>query len=157
MLKIRFTLAAFFIILALNCYAGIVYSKYDMLVDYYENNIDKTHLKMLEDARKSGITYQEFFDFIIMFTDFDLFSFGGDCKNYPNEEVCLKKIAKVEASISVLEFFAKYDDETLDTNIFKKWKEKALKGVSSFDFSEHSKDSEYLRKLFDKLSSPTPK
>lgn len=151
MLKIRFILTFFLIIFAFNCYAGIVFSQYDTYVDYYENNIDKTNLSMLENARKKGMSYQEFFDFQLIFTDYMLFAHGGDCRNYPDDEYCLKKIAKVEASISELEFFAKYNNKTLDTSKFLKWKENALKGKSSFDFSEDSKDTEYLRKLFNKL------
>lgn len=152
MFKIKFILLILFLSITFNCKAGIIFSAYDTFVNYYENNIDKTNLVMLEDARKQGVTYQEFFDFQLIFTDFILFSSGSDCRNYPDDEYCLKRIAKVEASISELEFFAKYNNQPLDTSKFKIWKENALRGKATFDLSENSKDLNYSANILFKMS-----
>lgn len=150
MLKLKTILAILFLFITFQSKAAIQYSEYDSLVNYYENHLEETHLEWLGNVRKQGITYQEFFNFQIVFTDYVLF-FNNNCKHYPTDISCLKKIAKVEATIADLEFFAKFENEPLNVSIFEQWKENAMQGKPTFDLSEKGKDWKYITIVLDKV------
>ncbi len=160
MLKKVFALSLLFLFYVSNCFAVIEYAKYDSLVSYYGNNIDKTPLSLLENYKKDGVSYQEFFDYLLAFADFNLFYTNMKCKKDLDNTDCLRIIAKIEAVVDELPFFAKYNNQKLDTNKFKEWKENALNGKPTFDLLENSKDWKYITIVLDKTdgipTSPTP-
>lgn len=133
------------------CFASIEYDTYNNLVSYYGNNIDKTPLSLLEEFRNQGVTYQEFFDYLIAFADFNLFYTNMKCNTKRENVECLRLIAKIDIAVEDLPFFAEFHNQPLDTSKFKIWKENALNGKPTFNLSKNGKDWKYITIVLDKV------
>lgn len=151
MLKKVFIIFFLLFLYSSTCFAVIAYSKYDSLILYYGNNLDKTPLNMLERYKSHGVTYQEFFYYWIVFSDFNLFYTNMKCEKDRNNTDCLRIIAKMEVVADELPLFAEYNGHALNVSIFEQWKENAMQGKPTFDLSEKGKDWKYITIVLNKV------